>query len=216
MYKLGAVPRTVKNPRALRRQGLIPGVVYGQGVHRLIQVQQGELERLLGQITRSSRIKLALDGEEWEAFIKEIQYHPLTDRVIHIDFYLPSPGQEVTIEVPLLLRGDPQGRRLGGVLRRLQTAICVRGLPEQIPEKLEVDVSGLGLGETLRVRDLPPLEGVKVLTPPETPLATVKVPRREVTVEAVAEAEAGAPAAEAAPAPEEGKAAQPGEEKEGS
>ncbi len=213
MYKLGAAPRGKGNPRALRRQGLIPGVVYGQGVHRLIQVQQRELERLLGQITRSSRIKLALDGEEWDAFIKEIQYHPLTDRVIHIDFYLPSPEQEVTLEVPLLLRGDPQGRRLGGVLRRLQTAIRVRGLPEQIPEKLEVDVSGLGLGETLRVRDLPPLEGVKVLTPPETPLATVKVPRREVTVEAVAEA----PAAEAAaPAPQEGEAAQPEEEKEGS
>ncbi len=213
MYKLGAVPRGKGNPRALRRQGLIPGVVYGRGIHRLIQVQQGELERLLGQITRSSRIKLALDGEEWEAFIKEIQYHPLTDRVIHVDFYLPSPEQEVTLEIPLLLRGDPQGRRLGGVLRRLQTAIRVRGLPERIPEKLEVDVSGLGLGETLRVRDLPLLEGVKVLTPPETPLATVKVPRREVTVEvtAAAAAEAEAPAAEAAPA--EGEAAKPGEEK---
>jgi large subunit ribosomal protein L25 len=216
MYKLGAAPRGKGNPRALRRQGLIPGVVYGRGIHRLIQVQQGELERLLGQITRSSRIKLALDGEEWEAFIKEIQYHPLTDRVIHVDFYLPSPEQEVTLEIPLLLRGDPQGRRLGGVLRRLQTAIRVRGLPERIPEKLEVDVSGLGLGETLRVRDLPPLEGVKVLTPPETPLATVKVPRREVTVEvtAAAAAEAEAPAAEAAPA--EGEAAKPGEEKAGS
>lgn len=216
MYKLGAAPRTARNPRALRRQGLIPGVVYGRGIHRLIQVQQGELERLLGQVTRSSRIKLALDGEEWEAFIKEIQYHPLTDRVIHIDFYLPSPEQEVTLEVPLILCGDPQGRRLGGVLRRLQTAIRVRGLPERIPEKLEVDVSGLGLDETLRVRDLPPLEGVKVLTPPETPLATVKAPRREVTVEAVAAAEAAAEEAAPAPVKAEGEPAQPKPGEEGS
>jgi large subunit ribosomal protein L25 len=204
MYRLAAAPRGEGNPRALRRQGFIPGVIYGRGGHRLIQVQQGELERLLGQITRSSRITLTLDGEEWETFIKEIQYHPLTDKVLHIDFYLPAAEQEIELEVPVLLRGDPQGRRFGGVLRRLRTEILVKGLPAQIPEKIELDVSGLGLKESIRVREIT-LEGVKILTPPEFPIAVVKVPRREVVQEVAAEAPAEAPA-EGEEAPAEGEA----------
>lgn len=195
MYRLRVKPREEKNPRALRRKGFIPGVVYGHGVHRLIQVEQGELERLLSQITRSSRITLVLDGEEWETFIKEIQYHPLTDQVLHIDFYLPEKEREIEMEVPVLLRGDPRGRRLGGILRRLRTEVRIKGPPDRVPEKIELDVSDLGLGEVLRAKEIL-LEGARVLTPPETPIAMVKAPRREiVTVEAapaeVEEAEAG-------------------------
>lgn len=186
MYKLEADLREEGNPRELRRRGLVPGTVYGHQVHRLIQVNRGELEQLLGKITRSSRITLALDGEEWETFIKEIQYDPLTDRVLHIDFYLPSAEREIKMEVPILLRGEPVGQRFGGVLRRLRMKILVKGLPKQIPEKVELDVSGLGVGESIRVGDLG-LEGVSVLTPPETPIALVKVPRRAI-VQAAAEA----------------------------
>lgn len=213
MYRLAAAPRVEENPRALRRQGFIPGVVYGRGVHRLIQVQQGELERLLGQITRSSRITLTLDGEEWETFIREIQYHPLTDQVIHIDFYLPPPDQEIELEVPVLLRGDPQGRRFGGVLRRLRTEILVKGLPAQIPERIELDVSGLGLEEAIRVGEIA-LEGVRILTPPEFPIAVVKIPRREVVQEVAAEAPAEAPAEGEEAPPTEGEEAKAEPEKE--
>jgi large subunit ribosomal protein L25 len=204
MYRLEAEPREEANPRELRRRGLVPGVVYGHGVHRLIQVQQGELERLLGKITRSSRITLALDGEEWETFIKEIQYDPLTDRVLHIDFYLPDAERKIKMEVPVLLRGEPEGRRFGGVLRRLQTKILVKGLPQLIPEKIELDVSPLGVGDSIRVRDIE-LEEVEILTPPEIPIATVKVPRRaavQIAAEAEEAAEAEAEEEEGAEAPE--------------
>jgi len=194
MYRLEAEPRGEGNPRELRRRGLVPGVVYGHGVHRLIQVERGELERLLAKITRSSRITLALDGGEWETFIKEIQYDPLTDRVLHIDFYLPSAEREVKMEVPILLRGEPEGRRLGGVLRRLLTKVLVKALPRDIPELIELDVSHLGVGESIRVADIE-LEGVRILTPPETTIATVKIPRRAAAqVAAEAEAEEEAPA----------------------
>ncbi len=189
MYRLEAESRQEGNPREIRRRGLIPGVVYGHGVHQLIQLRQGELERLLGKVTRSSQITLALDGEEWPTFIKEIQYEPLTDRVLHIDFYSPSAEREIKLEVPILLRGEPHGRRFGGVLRRLRTNVLVRGVPERIPEKIELDISGLDVGGALHIRDLP-LEGLEVLTPPETPIALVKVPRREVVRVAEAEEEA--------------------------
>jgi large subunit ribosomal protein L25 len=225
MYKLEAKEREEENPRELRRRGLVPAVVYGQELHRLIQVERGELEKLLGRITRSSRITLtltkdtgtstsrkdtgtrALDGEEWETFIKEIQYDPLTDRVLHIDFYLPSAERQIKLEVPILLRGEPEGRLFGGVLRRLRTKILVKGLPKLIPEKIELDVSPLNVGESIRVRDLQ-LEEVEVLAPPEAPIAMVKVPRREVAAEAEeAEAEEAEVAEEeAAVAAEEGEA----------
>lgn len=213
MYRLTAEERRKANPRELRRRGLVPGVVYGHGVHRLIQVEQGELEKLLGKITRSSRITLALDGEEWETFIKEIQYDPLTDRVLHIDFYLPDRERKIKMEVPVLLRGEPEGRRFGGVLRRLRTKILVKGFPQDIPEKIELDVSPLGVGDSIRVREIE-LEEVEILTPPEIPIATVKVPRRaavQLAAEAAAEEEEAeaeaegeeAPAAEAPEAPAE-------------
>jgi len=207
MYKLEAKEREEENPRELRRRGLVPAVVYGQELHRLIQVERGELEKLLGRITRSSRITLTLDGEEWETFIKEIQYDPLTDRVLHIDFYLPSVERQIKLEVPILLRGEPEGRLFGGVLRRLRTKILVKGLPKLIPEKIELDVSPLNVGESIRVRDLQ-LEEVEVLAPPEAPIAMVKVPRREVAAEAEeAEAEEAEVAEEeAAVAAEEGEA----------
>jgi len=189
MYRLEAEERQEGNPRELRRRGLVPAVIYGHGLHRLIQVKRGELEKLLGRITRSSRITLALDGEEWETFIKEIQYDPLTDRVLHIDFYLPSAERQIKLEVPVLLRGEPEGRKFGGVLRRLRTKISVKGLPQQIPEKVEIDVSPLDVGDSIRVQDLQ-LEGVEILTPPEIPIAMVKVPRR-VVAPVAAEAEEG-------------------------
>lgn len=200
MHRLEATLRepAEKNPRELRRQGLVPGVLYGPGLNRLIKVKRGELERLLGRITRSSRITLILDGEEWEAFIKEVQYHPLTDEVLHVDFYWPGEGREVELEVPIILRGEPRGRKLGGILHQLRETVRVKALPERIPERIELDVSELDLGESLRVGDLK-LEGLKLLTAAEVPVAAVKAPRVEV---AAAEAEAKAEEA-AAPAPGE-------------
>ncbi|MFQ6090830.1 MAG: 50S ribosomal protein L25 [Candidatus Bipolaricaulia bacterium] len=216
MYRLEAEERQKANPRELRRRGLVPAVIYGHGLHRLIQIKRGELEKLLGKITRSSRITLALDGEEWETFIKEIQYDPLTDRVLHVDFYLPSAERPIKLEVPVLLRGEPEGRKFGGVLRRLRTKISVKGLPERIPEKIELDVSPLDVGDSLRVRDIR-LEEVEILTPPEIPLAIVKVPRRAI-VQAAAEAEAAAAAEaeaeEAAAAAEAGEGAEEEESEE--
>ncbi len=211
MHRLEAAPRepSEKNPRELRRRGLIPGVLYGPGLNRLIKVKRSELERLLGRITRSSRITLVLDGEEWETFIKEVQYHPLTDEVLHVDFYWPGEGREVEIDVPVILRGEPKGRKLGGVLRQLRETVKVKALPERIPEKLELDVSELDLGESLRVGDLK-LEGLKLLTPAEVPVAAVKTLR----VEVAAAEEAAAPAPEEAPAPEAETEAEAAEAKE--
>ncbi|MCL6642954.1 MAG: 50S ribosomal protein L25, partial [Candidatus Bipolaricaulota bacterium] len=202
-YTVQAEPRGPKpNPRALRRQGRIPGVLYGHEVHQPIAVNAKELEKLLARITRSSRITVELDGKKLPAFIKEIQYDPLTDRVIHIDFYHPAPDRPVTIEVPVRLHGEPKGRKEGGVLQLLRDVVKVRGAAEKIPEVIEIDVTGLGIGQAVHVNELT-LEGVQVLTPGEATIVTIMAPRKEeVAVAAVPGVEGAVPAEGAAPAAE--------------
>lgn len=200
-YTIKAEPRGSKpNPRALRRQGRIPGVLYGHEVNHSIAVHAKELEKLLARITRSSRITVELDGKRLITFIKEIQYDPLTDRVIHIDLYHPAPDRPVTVEVPVRLRGEAKGRKEGGVLQILRDVVKVQGAIEQIPEVIEIDVSELGVGQAVHVNELR-LEGVRVLTPGEATIVAVVAPRKE---EAVA---AAVPSVEGAAVPTEGAVA---------
>lgn len=207
-YTIKAEPRGPKpNPRALRRQGFVPGVLYGHEVHQHIMVKAKELEAILARITRSSRITVELDGKKFPAFIKEIQHDLLTDRVIHIDLYHPAPDQPVTIEVPVRLRGEAKGRKEGGVLQILRDVVKVRGPMDSIPEIIEIDVTHLGIGQAVHVNELK-LEGVQVLTPGEATIVTIVAPRKEEVavaavpgVEGVVPTEGAAPAAEgAAPA----------------
>ncbi len=203
-YTIEAEPRGTKpNPRALRRQGRIPGVLYGHEIHQPIALNAKELEKVLARITRSSRITLELNGKQFLTFIKEIQYDPLTDRVIHIDLYHPAPDRPVTIEVPVRLRGEPKGRKEGGVLQVLRDVVKVRGMAENIPEVIEIDITNLGIGEAVHVNELK-IEGVQVLTPGEAAIVTVVAPRKEeeVVAAAVPTAEGAVPGA----APAEGAA----------
>jgi len=177
-YRLNAQRRDKENPNYLRRQGLVPGVVYGPGINKLVAFPKEELAKLLSQITRSSKIILTLDGEEFQTFIKEIQYDRTTDEVIHLDLYRPPAGAQIKMEIPLRLKGEPAGRRAGGVLHQLREAIKIKALPEKIPEIIELDVSSLDIGQAIHVRDLA-LPEVTVLTPLESPLVTVVAPRKE-------------------------------------
>jgi len=199
-YRLKAEVRERKSPRALRRQGRVPGVVYGHDIHELISFDRRELEGLLAKITRSSRISLELNGKEYDTFIKEIQYDPLTDRVIHVDLYRPPADRPVTMEVPIRLYGEAKGRRGGGIVDPLRETVEVRGPSAKIPELIEVDITELDIGQALHAGDVPLPEGVELLTPPEAVLVTVLAPRKvveEVLEEAAAEAaEEAAPAAE--------------------
>lgn len=227
-YTIQAEARGSKpNPRALRRQGRIPGVLYGHEVNQPIAVNAKELERLLARITRSSQITLVMSGKQVPVFIKEIQYDPLTDRPIHIDFYHPAPDRPVTIEVPVRLRGEAKGRKEGGVLQLLRDVVKVRGPAESIPEVIEVDVTNLGIGQAVHVNELK-LEGVQVLTPGEATIVTIVAPRKEEEVavaaavpgvegavpEGAAPTTGAAPAAEGAAPPEKKAPAAPAKAEE--
>lgn len=199
-YTLKAEPRGKKpNPRELRRQGRIPGVLYGQGLNRSIALKARELELLLQRITRSSKITLELNGQRMPTFIKEIQYDPLTDHILHVDLYRPALDRPVVMDVPVRLRGEAKGCKEGGVLQVLRDLVKVRAPIDQIPEIVEVDITALGIGQAVHVNELK-LENVQVLTPGDVTLVAVVAPRKEVTVAAVPGVEGAVPAEGAAPA----------------
>lgn len=210
-YELRAEQRKEKNPRRLRRQGRIPGVVYGPEVHEHIVLNTQSLRRLLSQVTRSSRISLHVDGDSMDAFIKDIQYHPLTDEVLHVDFYRPPAGEPVALDVPIKLKGEAQGRKQGGIVNQFREDVTVSGPAEQIPELIELDITELGVHDSLHARDLSLAEGVELVTPPDVLLVTVLAPRK---IEEVLEAETTEEAAESMAEPL-GLEPEEGEEAEG-
>lgn len=199
-YELHARKRERTNPRALRRSGRVPAVVYGPGVHELLSLERRELERLFTKITHSSRIILKLDsGEEYPTFLKEIQFHPLTDEILHVDFYQPPADRPVTMEVPVHIHGEAKGRKAGGVVEQILETVEVRGPIDAIPELIEVDLTELDVGQSIHAGDLRLPEGVELHTSPDLVVVTVLAPRK---VEEVAAAEEGVPVGEGVPAEE--------------
>src|SRR5436309_5591150 len=174
--------------RRLRRDGEIPGVLYGRGKQpHPICVEERELRRALtGDSGLHAILDVTLDGQKTThaSILKDYQVDPIRGRVIHVDFQEVRLDQPIQAQVVVELVGDPQGVKEGGVLSQVQREINVEALPMEIPEHLDIDVSGMAIGDTLRLAELPPREGVTYLDDPEeTVLATVTMPTRIVEPE---------------------------------
>jgi len=187
MPVLKAQPRKGEKANALREQGYVPAVVYGPTIESMpIAIGKRDLQSLFSKITRSSRIDLSIkDGKKakkLDVFVKEIQYNPITDTPVHVDFYHPDVGHPLKLHIPLKILGESPGVKAGGVLNVLFRTILVHGLPKDIPSLVTADVSNLELGEAIRVRDVDFGE-VEPLLPPERALATIVAPRRAEVVE---------------------------------
>lgn len=215
--ELRVSPRQVlgKRVKQLRRQGLTPANIYGRGVESLaVQVATEELRHVLRTAGRNEIVYLRVDGEKPRpTFIRQIQRHPLTDEILHVDFYQISLTEKVRLDVPLTLVGDaPAVSTYRGTLLHSLNSVTVEGLPGDIPSHIEVDVSGLTeLEQAIHVGELSIPPGVTVLTDPELVVAKVAAP----AVERVEEEEAvAAVPGEAPPAEEAAPEAAPAEEPE--
>ena len=174
--------------RRLRRQGLIPAVLYGKGKGaHAICVPERELRRVLtGPGGLHTILDVAVEGKQatHASILKDYQQDPIRGTIAHVDFHEVRLDQPIHATVAVQLLGDPVGAKEGGVLAQVQREVNVEALPMEIPEHLELDVSSMGIGDTLRLADLPPREGVTYLDDPEdTVLATVTLPTREVEPE---------------------------------
>ena len=175
--------------RRLRKQGLIPGVLYGRGkTPHAICVPERELRRVLtGAGGLHAILDVELEGQKTThpSILKEFQQHPVKGGIIHIDLQEVRLDQPIQALVVVELVGDePVGVTEGGVLSQVNREVTVQALPMEIPEHLELDVSRMAIGDTLRLADLPPREGVEYVDDPEeTVLATVTMPTRIVEPE---------------------------------
>ncbi len=202
MTTLKARSRTSGKANALRREGLVPAVIYGPTVNSTpIVIDRKNLRSLFAKITRSSRIDLSVkDGKKakkLDVFIKAIQYDPITDEPIHVDFYHPDSGHPLKLHVPIKIVGESPGVKEGGVSNVLFRTVRVHGLPKDIPALITIDISNLEQGEAIRVRDLDFGE-VEPLLAPERALVTIVAPRRAEEVPVAAEEELEAVEEEAA------------------
>ena len=194
--------------RRLRRGGLIPGVLYGRAKSpHAICVDERELRRALtGDSGLHAILDVTLDGQKSShaSILKDYQVDPVRGDLIHVDLQEVRLDQPIHAQVVVELVGDPEGVKEGGVLSQVQREINVEALPLEIPDRLELDVSPMAIGDTLRLADLPPREGVTYLDDPEeTVLATVTMPTQIVEPEVEEEElEEGAELPEGAEVPE--------------
>ena len=204
--------------RRLRREGLIPGVLYGRGKPpHPFAVAERELRRVLsGDSGLHAILDVVVDGQETArpSVLKDYQQHVPRGRLSHIDLHEVRLDQPIQTQVSVTLVGEPAGVKEGGVLSQVSREINVEALPMEIPDHLELDVSGMGIGDTMRLADLPAQEGVTYLDDPEeTVLASVQVPavivEPEPEEEELEEGEEGAELAEGEEAPEGEEGAEP-------
>lgn len=185
----------------LRRTGWFPAVVYGEGRPGLdIQLNEHDFVVML-RTHRSENmiVDLAVEGKEQpvKVMLKAMQHHPLTGRIIHVDFCEVSMTRKIEIEVPVKLVGVPAGvANEGGILEHVLRTLDVQCLPGDMVDEFELDVADLHVGKTLRVRDVKiDAAKYKVLSDPDQVVAAVAVPRTEEEEKAAADAEAETAAA---------------------
>ena len=191
-------PRDVlrKKVKALRRSGVIPLHLYGKDVpSRALQADSATVAKIVSQVGRNIPLYLKVAGtkEQNLVFVREVQHHPVTNRILHVDFYRVDVTQRIKGEVPITLLGEaPAVRVHHGILMQSLHQLSVESLPMEMPERIEIDISGLEeLDQGIRVSDFTPGQGITVLTDLEELIVRVGAPR-------VVEEEVERPAAEEA------------------
>ena len=210
-----------RTSRRIRRDGRVPGVLYGLGAESVtVAVDWSDLRRALPtEAGVNAIIQLEVEGERHMSIIKDLQRHPVRRDVLHVDFLRIDPTRDVTVDVPIVLVGE--ARELiaaDGMVDQNLFTLSVNAPPDRIPTELEVDISDLTVGDSIRVGDLALPVSVSTDVDPEDAVAGGTITRS--TLEAIAEEEAATAAAEAAlleveegaePSEDSADAADPGE-----
>ena len=182
-----------KATKLLRKEGLVPCNVYGEkkGENGLpealsLAVSMRDLRKIV-YTPHIYVVNLIIDGESHTAVMKELQFHPVTDQVLHVDFYEVNDQKPITIGIPVKLNGLAQGVRDGGRINLSIRKINVTAPYQVIPEHLDIDVTSLQLGKSIKVGDLS-FEGLELATPADVIVCSVKATRASRSAAAAAEA----------------------------
>lgn len=167
-----------KDAKALRNEGLVPCVLYGQGEQTHFAVKRVPLEKLVFS-PDVYQIELDIDGKKAKAIIRELQQHPTKDTVQHIDFLELNDAKEVRVKLPVRLSGSSRGVRAGGKLMQVFRHMQCQGLPSALPEEINIDISPMRIGQSFRVSNIE-IPGVKILDPANAVVVAVKMARGAV------------------------------------
>lgn len=197
-----------RSVRRLRRDGLVPGVLYGKGSTRAIAVDERTLRAALtGPSGLNAILDVVIEGQKTphHAVLKDYQQHPVRGTITHIDLHEVRLDQPIQATVIVSLVGESPGVKAGGQLQQVTRELNVEALPTAIPEHVDVELGTLEIGDVLRLEELPAVSGLTFLDPPDTVLVTISAPRGLEELEAeVVEGEAveAAEGVEAEAAPE--------------
>lgn len=205
--------------RQLRRDGLVPGVVYGINEPASLTVSPRALEDLLGGGAGSNVVfQLDVEGEtnkERPVIVRELQRDPVRGTIVHADFLELRMDQRIRVQVPIILQGEATGVKMGGTLTHILRELEVECLPISIPEEILLDVAGVDINDVLHVRDIALPEGVVLITEPADPVMTVELIELEEEAPAEEETEEGAEGEAPAEGAEEKKEPKSSESSEG-
>ena len=179
--------------KQLRREGQVPCVVYGGKENIHFHADERELNKLV-YTPDVFLITIKAGDKEVKAVLRDAQYHPVEDSILHMDFVEVVPGQPISLKLPVALEGTAVGVRNGGVLRRNAKVLYVRGMVDDLPDEITIDISNMRIGHSKKVGDLS-IPGVEMLEAANRVVVAIKTSRRAIAEEeeeAAAEAEEGA------------------------
>lgn len=180
-----------KATKEVRKNGNVPCVIYGEkkdenglpvSIH--FEVSEKEINKLI-YTPHIYLVDVKIDGEDHKAILKEVQFHPVKDNVLHVDFLEVHAERPIVMGVPIAPQGLAEGVRAGGRLMTMVRKLKVKALYENIPEKLDIDVTKLQLGKSIKAGDLH-FEGLELVTPKEVIVCTVKMTRAAMGAAAAA------------------------------
>lgn len=171
----------------LRKKGVIPGIYYGHGIDN-ISIAANELDlRPVIYTSKANIVNLNIEGDKpLSCILKDVQFHPVTDRPLHFDLIALKEGEAINIEVSVILTGNAIGIKEGGVLQHILHKLEIECLPKDIPSHIDVDVSGLNIGDAVKIGDLK-LENVKIINDENATIVAVLAPTVEKEAPAAAE-----------------------------
>ena len=164
-----------KATKAVRYAEKVPCVLYGGEANVHFAVLDKDLKKLL-YTPNVYLVNLDLDGKSYSAVMRDIQFHPVTDKVLHIDFYQTSEDKPVVMDVPVRVTGHAAGVQAGGKLAIITRKLKVKALPKDMPDEVVVDVTSLGVGKAIKVQDIH-VEGVELMNAKSVVVAQVKLTR---------------------------------------
>lgn len=180
-----------KDAKAQRNQGMIPCVIYGGKEQKLFVVEEKQFTKLL-YTPEVNYVELNIDGQVTKAVVQDSQFHPITDKLLHVDFLEVQDGKPITIGIPFIVKGTSPGVLKGGFLNKRTRKLKVRGLLENIPEYIVADISNLDINDMIKVSDLK-LDNLTIVENANKVLVVVN-PTRNAVVDNAAEGEGEAAA----------------------